>query len=234
MIICEEFDTIQGEGRYIGVPSRFIRTTGCNLRCAWKNLDGTITRCDTPYTSWTPEKGWSLNPKKTLESITETSITHVVITGGEPTLQVDLPDVCYYFTNKGLNVTLETNGTRYYALKGVFVSLSPKLKSSYAATGSNKGVHTSNNSFMGGLKSWIMTNDYQLKFVVNEPEDITEILDIKTRLNAPSNKIFLMPQGINKKQFNERKDFILIACLEYGFNYTPRMHIELWGNKRGK
>src|SRR3989344_5454228 len=232
MIICEEFDTVQGEGKYVGVPSRFIRTTGCNLRCAWKNPDGTITRCDTPYTSWTPEKGWTLNPEKTLEAISRTGIQHLVITGGEPTLCTDLPDICDYFTGHGFNVTLETNGTRYHNLKDVFVSLSPKLESSYAASGNNLKTHSSNNSFMGHLRTWVRTNDYQLKFVVNNESDISEILEIATKLNVPSNKVFLMSQGISKRQFDERKDFIIGNCLKYGFNYSPRIHIDLWGNKR--
>src|SRR3989338_4167464 len=92
MKICEEYDSIQGEGKYVGVPSRFIRTTGCNLRCAWKNKDGSITTCDTPFTSWNAEKGYELDLLNTLGELEGTNIRHIVITGGEPTLQRDLRD----------------------------------------------------------------------------------------------------------------------------------------------
>ena len=78
------------------------------------------------------------------------------------------------------------------------------------------------------------TNDYQLKFVVNSKKDIKEILRVKDSLMVPNNKIYLMPQGINPIQFKHREKDIIDLCLEYGFNYTPRLHIDIFGNKRGR
>src|SRR5215469_9962101 len=72
--IAEIFYSLQGEGSLVGVPSVFVRTSGCNLRCVW---------CDTPYTSWHPE-----GEERTLPSIVaeveQYPARHVVVTGGEP------------------------------------------------------------------------------------------------------------------------------------------------------
>jgi 7-carboxy-7-deazaguanine synthase len=75
MRISEIFYSVQGEGILAGVPSVFIRTSGCNLRCSW---------CDTPYTSWKPE-GEDLSIDEVFDRATAfTAARHVVITGGEP------------------------------------------------------------------------------------------------------------------------------------------------------
>ena len=127
MILAEEFESIQGEGKYLRIPSYFIRTTGCNLRCSWMNSDKTRTICDTPYTSFKPDVGYELDLEKTLDKLSKTRVKHVVITGGEPTLHTDLAPVARTLLNEGYHVTLETNSTRYVAgLERVFISASPK------------------------------------------------------------------------------------------------------------
>ena len=233
MKICEEYDSIQGEGKYVGVPSRFIRTTGCNLRCAWKNKDGSVTTCDTPFTSWDAEKGHDLDLENTLKELKNTNIRHVVITGGEPTLQRDLEDVSSQLLYNGHHVTVETNATRYVDVSDeTFMSLSPKLRSSYAGSGDELILHEKNNQFIEPLRRWIANHDYQLKFVVNNGNDIEEILEIVEQVGASPDRVYLMPQGITRKQFNDRKDLIVGYCRDNGFMYSPRLHIDLWRNKR--
>ena len=235
MIICEEFNSLQGEGKYLGVPSRFIRTTGCNLRCAWKNLDGSTTICDTPYTSWNAEKGYEYQYQTTLQEIEHTGIQHIVITGGEPTIQSGLESVCHAFLERGFHVTIETNGTRYIqGLEKVFISISPKLQSSYPTSDIERVMHVKNNSFLNAVRQWTRTNEYQMKFVVQDQKDIDEILTVTTQLRIHPDNIFLMPQGVNEAQFQEKRDFIVEACIKYGFRFTPRTHIHLWGNIRRK
>ena len=230
MRIVEQFATIQGEGKYVGVPTYFIRTTGCNLRCEWDNPDKSTTKCDTPYTSWKAEKGETLSvnykgiPKE---------IEHIVITGGEPTLQMDLGDKVKEFIEDKYKVTIETNGTKYVNMHGAFISISPKLKSSYPLDGTAWVLHTKNNKFFEPISQYMKTNDYQIKFVVNSKADIKEILMIKDSLKIPLDKIYLMPQGITQKQFKERQKTIFDLCIKYGFNYTPRLHIDIFGNRRG-
>ena len=74
MKIAEIFYSVQGEGSLVGVPSVFIRTSGCNLRCVW---------CDTPYTSWNPE-GSMMTVAEILEQALASGARHAVVTGGEP------------------------------------------------------------------------------------------------------------------------------------------------------
>lgn len=233
MKICEEFNSIQGEGKYVGVPSFFIRTTGCNLRCEWKNKDGTITKCDTPYSSWNPEKGYKFNINESYDKINK-NIEHIVITGGEPTLQNDLKDITNMIANK-FKVTLETNGTQYISDLNAFISISPKLKSSYPTSSESAyKIHSKNNQFLEPMEQWMETNDYQVKFVVNSKKDLNEILGIQRYLGIPNSKIYLMPQGIIEKQLKKREQFIFNACMKYGFNFSQRLQINLFGDVRGK
>lgn len=236
MQLSEQFSTLQGEGKYLGVPSYFIRTTGCNLRCAWRNPDGTTTLCDTPYTSWKPEKGNELNLSQVLETLKGTHIKHVVITGGEPTMQRDLAGVVDALTSNHYRVTVETNGTFYIPnMRKAFMSISPKLKNSYAQPeGSIEAkMHASKNQWEETTRKWMETNDYQLKFVYNGMDDVEEILDIQKRLKVPQRNIYLMPQGITTEQFQQKQKELFQICLNNGWNYTPRMHVDIFGNKRG-
>lgn len=240
MKVVEEFSSLQGEGKFIGVPSYFIRTTGCNLRCSWKNPNGGITICDTPYTSFYPEKGYKLDLKRTLNKIHKSNIEHIVITGGEPTLQKDLKNVVdrivsslYKFGD--YKVTVETNGTKFIKDIDAFMSLSPKLTSSgYLLQGKEKRMHEKNNQFLESCSAYMSQNDYQFKFVGNNEQDLREIKNIEAGLGIPSNKIYIMPQGISTEQFEERQKMLTDFCMENNFNYAPRLHIDLWGNKRGK
>lgn len=235
MKIVEEFATLQGEGRYLGVPSYFIRSTGCNLRCAWRNQDGSTTVCDTPYTSWNPEKGYDLDIDKVLIELKGKPIEHIVLTGGEPTIQPDIRDVSNRFADEGYIVTVETNGTRYHeGMERAFMSISPKLQSSYAQPDEReRQLHVRNNDFVESTRRWMKSNDYQLKFVANQPSDVEEIIELQRELFTLPNKIYLMPQGISEQQFKDRQKWLFGVCQQFGFNYTPRMHIDIFGNKRG-
>lgn len=236
MKICEQFSTLQGEGRYLGVPSYFIRTTGCNLRCEWANPDGTKTKCDTPYTSWVPEKGVDLDINKVLETLKGTHIKHIVITGGEPTMQKDLAQVANTFADNQYRVTVETNGTIYVPnMKRAFISMSPKLRNSYAQTPGTleSKLHLQNNNWEVPAQEWMETNDYQFKFVYNELGDVAEILDAQRTLKIPQSQIYLMPQGITTEQLQAKQQELFRICEHNGWNYTPRMHIDIFGNKRG-
>ena len=81
MLISEIFHSLQGEGELAGVPSVFVRTAGCNLRCTW---------CDTPYSSWSPE-GTQMGVAEIVAEVSRHPARHVVLTGGEPMLAPELP-----------------------------------------------------------------------------------------------------------------------------------------------
>src|SRR5664279_6055278 len=101
MRIAEIFYSVQGEGILVGVPSVFVRTSGCNLRCAW---------CDTPYTSWAPE-GEPIELPAILERVRQFPARHVVVTGGEPLLFDETVELTRALAGEGLHITIETAGT---------------------------------------------------------------------------------------------------------------------------
>src|SRR5947209_18983382 len=101
MNIAEIFYSIQGEGRLLGVPSTFVRTSGCNLRCHW---------CDSPYTSWEPH-GESLTIAEVLTRIERHPARHVVVTGGEPFLSPDLETLCAGLRERRYHITIDTAAT---------------------------------------------------------------------------------------------------------------------------
>ena len=102
MRISEIFYSIQGEGRLIGVPSAFVRTSGCNLRCVW---------CDTPYTSWQPE-GKSYGVAAILSEIEKYPARHVVVTGGEPLLAREIEELTAELKRRGHHITLAIPASR--------------------------------------------------------------------------------------------------------------------------
>src|ERR1700730_17051762 len=99
--IAELFYSIQGEGSLVGVPSVFIRTSGCNLRCQW---------CDTPYTSWTPE-GEDLPVQEILERAAAFGAAQVVETGGDTMIAPQIVELTAGLRERDLHITMETAGT---------------------------------------------------------------------------------------------------------------------------
>jgi 7-carboxy-7-deazaguanine synthase len=225
--ISEIFYSIQGEGRLIGTPSLFIRTSGCNLRCVW---------CDTPYTSWRPEgSSWPL--AKVLRRVDQHATRHIVITGGEPMLTPEIEDLTTALRQKGKHLTIETAGTIFKPVFCDLLSLSPKLANSTPwkrARGKFAAMHEDRRLKFPVLQKYLDAYDYQLKFVVDRPEDFAEIRAIVERLrDVDAARVLIMAQGMTKKQLDEKSGWIVKQCLRYGYRFTPRLHIELFGNRRG-
>lgn len=227
MRISEIFYSIQGEGRLIGTPSLFIRTSGCNLRCVW---------CDTPYTSWRPEgSSWPL--AKVLHRVDRYPTRHVVITGGEPMLAAEIEDLTTALRRKAKHVTIETAGTIFKPVRCDLVSLSPKLANSTPwkrAKGKFAAMHEARRLNLSVVQKYLDGYEYQLKFVVEEKQDFAEIRGIVEQLkNVDPARVLIMAQGTTKKQLAEKTGWIADLCLRHGYGFTPRLHIELFGNRRG-
>lgn len=227
MRISEIFYSIQGEGRLVGTPSLFIRTSGCNLRCVW---------CDTPYTSWRPEgSSWPL--AKVLRRVDQHTTNYVVVTGGEPMLAPELEDLTTALRQRGKHVTIETAGTIFKPVHCDLMSLSPKLANSTPwrrQRGKFAAMHEERRLKFSLLQNYLDAYDYQLKFVVDRPEDFAEIRAIVERLrNVDAARVLIMAQGTTRKQLDEKSGWIVTECLRYGYSFTPRLHIELFGNRRG-
>lgn len=222
MKIAEIFYSIQGEGSLIGVPSVFVRTSGCNLRCSW---------CDTPYTSWQPE-GDERSIDEILECVAAHPARHVVITGGEPLIAPEIAPLTSRLRARGLHITIETAGTVFAAVACDLMSISPKLANS-TPEGRWATQHERLRFQPEILRRLMGAYDYQLKFVVTRPEDLEEIHQIVNLLAADRGKVILMPEGVEASVLRERGVWLAEIARREGFRFSPRLHIELWGNRRG-
>jgi len=227
MRIAEIFFSIQGEGRLTGVPSAFIRTSGCNLRCVW---------CDSPYTSWAPE-GDTLSVEQIFNWIAAFPTRHAVITGGEPLISADVEEVAAGLRERGYHITVETAATVFKPLACDLASLSPKLSNSVPREREGGRYALKHNQLRlrpDVIQAFIDRYDYQLKFVIDQPVDLGELQGVLERLRGvdPA-RVLLMPQGVTREEIRERTGWIVAACKTHGFRYCPRLHIELFGNTRG-
>jgi len=227
MFISEIFYSIQGEGLLTGVPSVFIRTSGCNLRCRW---------CDTPYTSWSPE-GEERSVGGIVAAIEGFPSRHAVITGGEPLLMKDLPELTEKLGAAGYHVTIETAGTVYADLRCDLASVSPKLSNSTPWSeedGKYARNHERTRINLPVLSRFMAAYPYQLKFVVDSEEDLEEIESLIAELGkVDRTRVLLMPQGRSVEELNGRGAWVAEACKTRGFRYCPRVHIDLYGDTRG-
>jgi len=220
--IAELFYSIQGEGSLIGVPSFFIRTSGCNLRCSW---------CDTPYTSWQPE-GTELSLRQILDEVRAHPARHVVVTGGEPMIQPEIIPLTEQLRAAGLHITIETAGTVFQPVACDLMSISPKLANS-TPEGDWAARHDRVRLQPSVLMDLMARYDYQLKFVIERPEDLTEVRDVVAAVAADPGRVILMPEGTDPDRLRERAIWLAEICKEEGFRFSPRLHVDLWGNRRG-
>ena len=223
MRIAEIFHSIQGEGMLAGVPSVFVRTSGCNLRCTW---------CDTPYTSWNPE-GRELGVREIVEQARGFGASHVVVTGGEPMIAEGIVELT---RELGMHVTVETAGTVYKSVKCDLMSISPKLANSTPRErdgGRWTAQHDRLRYQPEVLRQLMREFECQLKFVVASPGDLMEIAAILKDTGADRGRVLLMPEGTDAATLAERARWIAEICKREDFRFSPRLHIDLWGNRRG-
>lgn len=228
MLISEIFYSVQGEGTLVGTPSVFIRTSGCNLRCRW---------CDTPYASWKPE-GTEMGLSALLEAVQSYPARFVVVTGGEPMIAREMPALLSALRQAGKHITIETAGT---VLPGGvacdLVSISPKLSNSTPGDDAGAWVqrHEQTRLQPDVLRAWCQSYDYQLKFVISSAADLAEAEQVVASIGlpVPPEKVLLMPEGTSLEAIRSRTALLVEACKDKGYRYSPRLHIDLFGNKRG-
>ena len=230
MLVAEIFHSLQGEGELTGVPSVFVRSSGCNLRCAW---------CDTPYASWNPE-GEVRTVAQIMAAVEEHPGTrHVVFTGGEPMIARDAAGLAAAVKASGRHLTIETAAT--VAPAGIacdLASLSPKLLNSAPDAVKHatwRRRHEATRWQPDVVRQWIDAYPYQFKFVVSREEDIEELETMLTALrrDIPRHKVLLMPEAKTPERMRERSAWLAEACKHGGYRYAHRLHLELYGNRRG-
>jgi len=231
MLISEIFHSLQGEGSLTGVPSVFVRTSGCNLRCNW---------CDTPYASWAPE-GEQLTVEDIVARVREfPSARHVVLTGGEPMIAPEIHELAFQLSELAYHLTIETAATvRPRGIACDLASLSPKLAHSAPDERLDdtwRRKHEELRRQPETIAEWIAdAADYQLKFVVRSEADVAEIEELirDTECAVPPHKVMLMPEGTSLEVLRARAAWLSELCKARGYRYAHRLHVELYGNRRG-
>lgn len=228
--------TIQGEGPSLGRPAIFLRLGGCNLHCVW---------CDTPYTwdwkNYNPRKELKQTPVDDLvdwvHAIHDSTQTRLlVITGGEPLLQdrYIANFLSYLYSTEWFQdawqVEVETNGTIIPEASASFVSrfnVSPKLE--------NSG-NTAAERYSEQTIQWfadVLQGRAIFKFVVTSPADLEEVDRIVKHHGIRPNRLYIMAEGVIAEDLEARTQQLVSAVIQRGYNLTTRLHVQLWGNRRG-
>lgn len=242
MRIVEIFPTIQGEGRNLGVPSLFIRTGGCNLRCQFRG-----EACDTPYSVFTPKELDEKNPSlkhgyeawetysvdELVDIISKQKLQNIVWTGGEPMLyQKEILEVVqklrcgkHHFTHE-----IETNGTiavitGLWNYHNMIFNVSVKLSSSNQEDGYDKKRIDKDS-----LESFPL-NRTNYKFVITDP--VKDLIEINEILDIKKHPAYCMPEGQTREAVLSNSQLVVDLCIKEGFRFTPREHINIWDTKKG-
>ena len=205
MKICEYFRSIQGEGIMIGTPTYFIRTAGCNLRCEW---------CDTTYAQ---EGGMETSVDEIMEMVDDTM--NVCITGGEPMLQADMPELIGRLLEAGKRIVIETNGSKDISWipkdERIIISMDVKCPSSGMS-----GKNLLSNLEHIGKKD-------QLKFVIGDQVDLNFAIRFIRENPTDTNIIFGAVGGMDLLSIAEE-----VVHRKLNVRVLPQLHKVIWGEKR--
>jgi 7-carboxy-7-deazaguanine synthase len=227
MRIAEIYRSVQGEGLLTGVPSVFVRASGCNLRCWF---------CDTPYTSWRPQ-GHDMSIDEVVAQVEEWDTRHVVVTGGEPMLFAELIPLCARLRAIGRHVTIETAGTLDLPVECDLMSISPKFASSAPAEDTHPRWHRRHERERHRpevICRLIDDYEYQVKFVIDTPADLEQVdLYLVEFPEIDRQRVLLMPQGVSQDELDAHAAWLRPYCDANGLIFCPRKQIEWFGAVRG-
>jgi 7-carboxy-7-deazaguanine synthase len=225
MVINEIFYSLQGEGFFAGVPSVFVRLAGCPLRCRW---------CDTKY-AWDKESGTENSIDEIVKAVQKWPCRFVVITGGEPMINSNLPKLVQELRDSGKHVTIETAGIAYMPdMLCDLISISPKLSNSTPKDKKHAAAHENSRLDIAVLQELIDNYKYQLKFVVDSVEDLSEIQQTVEEIgNVDVEKVMLMPQAPTRDELLAKSPMVAKICKSTAFAFGQRLQVLLWNNEKG-
>ena len=213
--VSEIFTSIQGEGASAGVPSVFVRLQGCSVGCAW---------CDTKY-SWDARGGDEIALSTLLDRAKREGIASVVVTGGEPLEHPTFAPLVEGLAGLGLRVEVETSATVMPPDVPVDQwNVSPKLSGSGVPLA--RRLRPEIIERFRGLSAWF-------KFVVATEADLEEVLAIQASHHLPAARILLMPLGMLRDEQLALMPVVAGWCRTHGFRFSPRLHVLIWGARRG-
>jgi 7-carboxy-7-deazaguanine synthase len=216
--VAEVFYSIQGEGATAGMPAVFARLQGCSVGCAW---------CDTKY-SWDPGAGRAVTLDGILAEMAAFPCRRAVVTGGEPLESPLFAPLVEALAARDWQVEVETSGTLSpppeLAGLGIQWNVSVKLAGSGVAEARRVRPETIG-AFLAANAWW--------KFVVADEGDLAEVLRLAERFALPRGRILLQPEAIRREELIERGAWVAEACTRHGFRFSPRLHVLLWGARRG-
>jgi len=234
----EIFRSIQGEGPAIGRPRTFVRLSGCNLHCVWCDTAYTWNWAGTPFAHQNgtkfniPDEMIALSAAETAARIHALPSEGVVITGGEPLLQmnavIELIDALRAEDHRAI-IDIETNGSIVPSDELVdridYFVVSPKL------------THSGNDAAIAlkpeALRRFAQMTSASLKFVAKDIADVEAAAAIAAQYGFPPQRIYIMPEGTTSEALLARGPALIDAVIAHGFNYSDRLHIHLFGQKRG-
>jgi len=226
MIINEIFYSLQGEGFLAGVPSVFVRLAGCPLRCRW---------CDTKY-AWDEKAGKDYTIAEIVQTVQQWSCKFIVITGGEPMINSDLPQLVRQLKTADKHITIETAGIAFLPdLACDLMSISPKLSNSTPTDPELAATHEDSRLDIAVLRKLIDNYKYQLKFVVSSQDDLPEIKQTLENIgNIDSENVMLMPQAVTRDELLAKSAMVADMCKHTGFAFSQRLQVLLWDNQKGR
>jgi organic radical activating enzyme len=213
--VSEVFTSVQGEGPTVGTPSVFIRLQGCSIGCTW---------CDTKY-AWNPAAGEATTLDAVLATVTAAAARNVVVTGGEPLEHAAFVPLVEALHRLGRRVEVETAGTLMPPAAPVD-QWNVSLKLAHSGVPADVRLRPDPIARFLDLGAWF-------KFVVADEADVDEVLAIQAAHRIPSERILLMPLGMERRDQEGRMPAVIDWCRRYGFRFSPRLHILVWGPKRG-
>ena len=226
MQVVEIFYSLQGEGRFAGVPSVFIRLAGCPLRCRW---------CDTKY-AWAESAGRDFSVEAVIRETAKYDTRFFVITGGEPMVHEGLKDLCRELSGPQTHITIETSGIQYIPdLACDLMSISPKLSNTDPRDTAEASRHAAIRFEAETIRQLIGEYAYQFKFVVDTPADLDEIAGCLHEIGpVDPYRVYLMPQATSRDEYLEKSRWLSDMCVRTGFAFSPRLQVMLWDNQRGR